>query len=340
MNHDKILTIVIPTYNMEALLGRCLDSLLIQGSTNSDLEVLVIIDGATDHSSDIAHKYEARFPEVFCVIDKPNGNYGSCINKGLAKARGKYIKVLDADDTFNTMALSQLIDFLRNVDTDLVLTNYNICNNDGKCKENKTFGVPTQTVLYTTNLGKLGPHMAMHAVTYKTENLRIIGYSQTEGISYTDQEWIYRPMTTVKSFMYLDICLYQYTLGRSGQTMDIKALAKNIHQNLTVIRNMISTYNDNSENCDIYEYLKNRIESYAEYIYSLYLFNTNIFDVKPLILFDKELKNNCLKLYKYLGTLYAGKLPFVKLWRFFYYTKDYGINNFFRYRRYRPHWTR
>ena len=333
---NKILTIVIPTYNMEALLGRCLDSLLINGSPNSALEVLVIIDGATDRSSEIAHGYETRFPEIFHVIDKPNGNYGSCINKGLAEAQGKYIKILDADDSVDSTGLMELITVLQRYDTDLILTDYSLCNTEGDVLSRKSFNIDSYTLHNRQALTPLGAHMAMHAVTYKTENLRRIEYHQTEGISYTDQEWIFRPMTTVNSFLYLNTNVYRYTVGRDGQTMDIDSMARNMHHNLTVLRNLTGTYSNVRKNDDIYGYLRNRIEGYAEYIYSLYLFNTDKMDLSPLITFDKELSSSCPTLYRYLGTLYAGKLPFVKLWRLFYYKKDHGINNFFRYRRYRP----
>ena len=98
----KLLTIVIPTYNMEAYLNRCLDSLLVSDEQMQLLEVLVINDGSKDNSSAIAHEYEAKYPNTFRVIDKENGNYGSCVNRGLKEASGKYIKVLDADDWFDT----------------------------------------------------------------------------------------------------------------------------------------------------------------------------------------------------------------------------------------------
>ena len=307
---------------MEALLGRCLDSLLINGSPNSALEVLVIIDGATDRSSEIAHGYETRFPEIFHVIDKPNGNYGSCINKGLAEAQGKYIKILDADDSVDTTGLERLIDTLLQSDADLVLTDYSICNTNGETITRKTFQVTPDTLHNQAALTPLGAHMAMHAVTYKTENLRRIEYHQTEGISYTDQEWIFRPMTTVNSFLYLNTNVYRYTVGRDGQTMDIDSMARNMHHNLNVLRNLTATYSDVNRDDDIYGYLRNRIDGYAEYIYSLYLYNTERMDLAPLITFDKELSSLCPTLYRYLGTLYAGK--------------DHGINNFFRYRRYRP----
>lgn len=97
---DKILTVVIPTYNMERYLRYCLDSLCV-GRGSDALEVLVINDGSTDSSSAIAHEYEQKSPGIFRVIDKENGNYGSCVNRGLTEAKGKYIKILDADDSFD-----------------------------------------------------------------------------------------------------------------------------------------------------------------------------------------------------------------------------------------------
>lgn len=68
---DKILSVVIPTYNMEEYLKGCLDSFILPvQSLMSSLEVLVVIDGATDKSSSIAHQYQDRYPETFRVIDK------------------------------------------------------------------------------------------------------------------------------------------------------------------------------------------------------------------------------------------------------------------------------
>ena len=78
---EKILTVVVPTYNMEQYLDRCLTSLIIDDDKMALLEVLVVNDGSKDRSSEIAHSYEARYPDTFRVIDKENGNYGSCINR-------------------------------------------------------------------------------------------------------------------------------------------------------------------------------------------------------------------------------------------------------------------
>ena len=96
---DKILSLVVPTYNMEKYLPACLDSVTDELIGDS-LEVIVVNDGSTDRSPDIIRQYEQKRPDLIKVIDKPNGHYGSCVNAGLAVATGKYFKILDADDWF------------------------------------------------------------------------------------------------------------------------------------------------------------------------------------------------------------------------------------------------
>ena len=71
---EKILTIVIPTYNMQDYLHRCLDSLIVPEEQMKHLEVLVVNDGSKDNSSAIAHEYQNKYPDTFRVIDKDNGH--------------------------------------------------------------------------------------------------------------------------------------------------------------------------------------------------------------------------------------------------------------------------
>lgn len=125
---EKLLSVVVPTYNMEKLLNRCLDSLILPLQLMDLIEIIVVIDGATDHSSEIAHSYNKRFPSSFIVIDKENGNYGSCINAGLSKATGKYFRILDADDEFNTEEFIKFIKAIENLksNVDILITNYSI----------------------------------------------------------------------------------------------------------------------------------------------------------------------------------------------------------------------
>ena len=138
---SKILTIVIPTYNMQNYLRRCLDSLIVSPELMGFLEVLVVNDGSKDNSSAIAHEYQEKHPDTFRVIDKENGNYGSCVNRGLAEAQGKYIKVLDADDWFDTKNFEAFMQFLENNDTDLVISDFDQVDESGKLVNHFSYGL-------------------------------------------------------------------------------------------------------------------------------------------------------------------------------------------------------
>ena len=100
----KLLTLAISAYNMQEYLGKCLDSVTRRDIPDT-LEVIIVNDGSKDKTSEIAHQYEKRFNSIVRVIDKENGHYGSCINKALEVATGKYFRPLDADDWMNTDAL-------------------------------------------------------------------------------------------------------------------------------------------------------------------------------------------------------------------------------------------
>ncbi len=234
---EKILTIIIPTYNMEALLRRTLDSLLIPAG-REQLDVIVVNDGSKDASSAIAHTYADRFPETFRVVDKPNGNYGSCINAALPLARGRYVKILDADDYFDTTALAAALPKLDALDADLVLTPFNT-------HFAATDSIHTFTPPYAEGQ-RLNPDETeivqheMHSVIYSTPFLRSAGYTQSEGISYTDAEWTLLPMLTARSVTTISDNIYQYLIGREGQTMDADVLARRVGELEQIVGRMLS----------------------------------------------------------------------------------------------------
>ena len=74
----------------------------------------------------------------------------------------------------------------------------------------------------------------IHEVTHKTALLREIGYAQTERISYTDEEWVFYPMSMVKTFFTLNLDLYQYTVGREGQTMNPTVWSRSMKNEIQV----------------------------------------------------------------------------------------------------------
>lgn len=243
---SRLLSIIIPTYNMEALLPRCLDSILIPNALER-IEAIVVNDGSKDGSLAIANSYKERFPDSVTVIDKPNGNYGSTINAALPVAQGKYVKILDSDDWFESSELIGYLDALEKTDADFIHTQFTIIHPGGSRELAKynVYGKEPYEYGKVYDLDQvLGDgyirFFVMHAVTYRTEMLRKESYRQTEGISYTDLEWVTYPLFFAKTIVFLDINLYQYNMDREGQTMDPKVLARSTGQMETVTSKMLS----------------------------------------------------------------------------------------------------
>lgn len=239
----KVLTIVIPTYNMQDYLHKCLSSLIVPEAQLPLLEVLVINDGSKDNSSAIAHEYQDKYPDTFLVIDKENGNYGSCVNRGLKEATGKYIKILDADDWFDTKNLSAFLDSLQNTDVDVVLTDYN--KHWAQNVEAKTDFFAKADYIYSVKEAyeenKQGVLVVqMHSLAYKLTCFNGIDYHQTEGVSYTDKEWDLMPWMKANTMQYIPLNVYQYNLTREGQTCDLKVFFGKINDQFVGVRNCLA----------------------------------------------------------------------------------------------------
>ena len=282
---NKILTIVIPTYNMEKYLDKCLTSLVIEDrELMKQLEILVVIDGSKDRSSEIAHTYQVRYPQTFIVIDKENGNYGSCINRGLKEAAGKYIKVLDADDCYNSKSLQQHLELLRIVDVDLILTSYVIVNEKGQIKSKRTFPLyPYKEYFFDeicVNSGVVDAEM--HAVTYKTENLKNI--------------------TTVRTVIYQPVYLYEYLVGREGQTMQADILDRTFsHQVLCAVNRLKDLHNRQlSLKSSMTAFLYHNLGRVVVYIYRATIMR-GLYDIDKLKELDATINRLDPQFYKYIG---------------------------------------
>ena len=174
---EKALSVIVPAYNMEPLLPKCLGSMVLDDdSVFARLEIIVVNDGSKDRTSEIAHEFEAKCPGVFRVIDKPNGNYGSCINVGLKAARGFYVRVLDADDYVETPNFHKYLEFVINetegAGADLIVSTYDRVDLNGKCLGVADFGLQGFCRMTLSDALKDGCRYTIHSVTYKLANLK------------------------------------------------------------------------------------------------------------------------------------------------------------------------
>lgn len=313
---------------MEKYLRKCLDSLIVPAGQMEQLEVLVINDGSKDSSSAIAHEYQDKYPNTFRVIDKENGNYGSCINRGLKEATGKYVKVLDADDWFDNNSFSLYVNYIGKLDVDLIITNYTLVHESSKDKVEISYRLPPMMSFEEAMHYSEFTKMEMHAITYKTKNLLDMNYRQSEGISYTDQEWMFMPMTQVNTISYLRQDLYQYRIGREGQTIDVKTLAKGTPILIGIQRECIKRWLVFPKSDIHWHYLYQRLIFRFNFVYVRKIILTNMPQVEYLREFDLWLRDNASKLYSYLDSIILSKkIPYhyITHWRKSYSISKYNI---------------
>lgn len=107
---EKIISLIIPFYNSEETLQKCLDSVAAQTVDKEKLEVILVNDGSTDGSEEIARKFASE--KTFAtIITRSHGGSGAARNSGITAARGKYIAFLDADDSLSADAMKNTVDF-------------------------------------------------------------------------------------------------------------------------------------------------------------------------------------------------------------------------------------
>ena len=126
---QKLLTVVVPVYRVEAYINKCLDSLLVSPGLLEKLEVIIVNDGTPDHSAEMSREYVKRYPEAFRQIDKKNGGHGSAWNVGVREATGRYLRFLDSDDWFTN--LDRLLSDLETCEEDVIFHPFNRCYASG-----------------------------------------------------------------------------------------------------------------------------------------------------------------------------------------------------------------
>lgn len=320
---EKLLSVIIPTYNMEVLLPQCIDSVvLVDEAIRESMQVIVVNDGSKDASSVVAHEYEKKYPDVVCVIDKENGNYGSCINAALPIVRGKYVKVLDADDSFETENIPSFLNVLDNYNVDMVLTECVHVDCDGHFVGQYSYKekYPNDTAFKFSTIvsqSRYGRDIQMHCITYNAKVFDTIDYHQTEGISYTDYEWTFYPMEKVNEVYFHSSVIYKYLVDRDGQTMTPVVFQKKINERNRILIRSIEKFELIQMDESHMDYFSDKISFQLHLLYYGAIIQ-GIYSEDLLSVFDKQLKSLSPYFYNLVShwTLYpTSKYEYVKGWR-------------------------
>lgn len=125
----KKISIIVPVYNVQEYLGKCLDSLLNQ--TLSNIEIIVVNDGSTDSSQKIIDQYKAASPEKILAFSKENGGLSDARNFGIDRASGEYIAFVDSDDYVSPNMMEEMHQLAVSNEAEMVICNLQKVDENG-----------------------------------------------------------------------------------------------------------------------------------------------------------------------------------------------------------------
>ncbi len=246
----KLLTIVVPTYNTEKYLSRCIDSLIVPEFMDC-LEILIVNDGSLDGSLALAYQYEKLYPLTVSVINKKNGGHGSTINVGIERAQGKYFRVLDSDDWFDTAEFKAYLNELSSMDVDMVLGHstrelvYENCSQPLEYKGIEFGKIYTADRFDYSNF-PADKFIILANVTYLTEVLRRSNLKLYEKCFYVDVQYSSFVFLKVKTFTFSSHNVYRYFIGRPEQSVSVNGFRKNFEHHRRVMLSCAQYLMDNN----------------------------------------------------------------------------------------------
>lgn len=299
---EKVLTVVIPAYNIEKYVDNCLKSFICP-EIMADMEVLIINDGSKDRTVELAEQYVRKYPETFRIVNKENGGHGSTINRGIQEAAGTYFKVVDGDDWVDGEAFAKLVVFLKGTSSDFVVNRYYWVQ-DATGEKSLEFKEPFEGVIYGKEYEfsevSRKVFLKMHGLTVRTEILRKIPKID-EHCFYVDMEYVLFPIPFIKTVTFLEDVVYQYRIGLPSQSMNMQSMQRNEINYNRVLKRLLAYYEEQqekglSESC--LAYLEHCLGRMAATKFKIFLSFPQSPEVKEKMKqFDAELKTRYPKIY-------------------------------------------
>lgn len=204
------LSIIVPVYNVEKYLERCVDSLLHQDIDKSEYEIILINDGSTDRSFEIAQQLKRKHPNIV-LLSQENKGQSAARNVGLNIAKGKYILFVDSDDFIECNVVGKLIELSERNSLDLCFFHdvFDYGNGSPIEKRKQRF---SENVIYD------GEELILNNIEvsvvwlnmYSSDFLFGTGIKFVEGIIHEDVIFDYMLYPLAKRVMFSDIVVYHY----------------------------------------------------------------------------------------------------------------------------------
>ena len=275
-------SIIVPVYNVEKYIGKCLDSLVNQ--TIDDYEVIVVNDGTPDNSQEIIDKYAVKYPNIVKPVIKKNGGLSDARNYGLKYAKGDYIGFVDSDDYVEHSMFEKLYNKAKENDFDITVCDINYVYDE------KT--VRVSSLISRDIFTKEGVREAMINIypaawnkLYKRKlfnnNVRF-----KKGVWYEDVEFLYRLFPYIDSIGTVKEALINYV---QRDNSIIRSFDERLYNYIDNWNGIVEFYKQNG----FFNQYQKQIEyCYIRYVYCTFIISATNFDKKEFFKAVKIAKKN------------------------------------------------
>lgn len=245
-------SIIVPFYNVEGYIRKCLDTLVNQ--TLNEIEIILVNDGSKDGSAEIAKEFFEKYPNKIVYLEKENGGLSDARNYGLPYARGEYIAFLDSDDYVEKDMYKKMYELAKKENSDMVL-----CNFYWEYPKKKKIG----RMLEFNNKNEMLEKIRVEAWNklIKREIIEKTGIKFPKGYRYEDVEFTYKLVPYLNKVIILNKAFIHY-IQREGSISNSQN--ERTREIFDVLEHVIEYYKENK--------IYNQYEKELEYIYARYAF--------------------------------------------------------------------
>ena len=221
----NLVSIIVPAYNVERYLEKCLTSLVSQSYRN--IEVIVVNDGSTDSTQKIVDDFSLKYPSIIKSFEKMNGGIADTRNFGLSKVKGEYFTFLDSDDYMENDTIERMLNVALEKGSDIVFSDFwwtfaskEVLGSEGCYEDNREMLVK----MFATLWNKL----------YRTDFIRALNFNFPTGYRYEDASFLYKMVPHVKRWDYVQSPFVHYVQRKGSIT----------HNHNERVKDMIFVFND------------------------------------------------------------------------------------------------
>lgn len=312
MTDNPLISIIIPVYNVEQYLTRCLDSVINQ--TYSNLEIIIVDDGSTDNSGSICDEYSKADSRIM-VIHQANGGLSAARNTGINNASGDMIGFLDSDDYVDANAYNMMLNRMLLESSDMVVCSYDYVDENGKSLARKS-PINTDLIVDTYDYFKLlteengGYYITAWNKLYRRSLFEDIRFPV--GKVHEDNFIVHLIVSKCKKISIITNSLFYYTQRSNNISSGSKVVKR--FDNIEALINRADYYGKNGYDALLPELMQQICSRYIE-IQRKYLFHSSkkYSDKQRAHCIRKIIKDCCLKNEKHVTNNIKNRLLFPDL---------------------------